>query len=73
MRDAIAQALLPRDVADHAVFRTAVVSSTSPLQIDIAGATAIDASRLAHYTATIGDTVRVEQTGDNYLIHGKIA
>lgn len=74
MSDKLADAILgDRDVLPRSRFRTATVSSTSPLEITVGGQAGIPASRLAAYTATNGDTVRVEETEAGYLIHGKIA
>lgn len=74
MTDKLAEAIIgPRDVQPASLFRTAVVSSTSPLEITVGGQAGIPASRLASYTAVNADTVRVEETEAGYLIHGKIA
>lgn len=74
MTDKLADAILgDRDVTPGSAFRTAVVSSASPLEITVGGQSAIPASRLSSYTATLSDVVRVEETEAGYLIHGKIA
>lgn len=74
MTDKLADAILGgRDVLPQSLFRSAVVSSASPLEITVGGQSGIPASRLASYTATLSDLVRVEETEAGYLIHGKIA
>jgi hypothetical protein len=52
--------------------RVGKITSTSPLEVSLGGATGLSASRLASYTPTLGDLVLILQTDTDLVIKGKL-
>jgi hypothetical protein len=68
--DAIRELLAKLPTDRHDVGK---VTSTTPLEVSLRGATGLSASRLASYTTpTIGDLVLILQTETNLVIKGKL-
>lgn len=73
---------LPQQIVNDrgrpAVTRVGTVTSTSPLLVDVQGATFTSIGRLSSYTPTLGDTVLVlgqsaiTSRGTSWVILGKI-
>jgi hypothetical protein len=72
MSDPLASALQPSDSDDTWTPRTGVVTSTSPLQVSLGGATALDANRLTSYTPTVSDVVLIAATKSLLIILGQL-
>lgn len=74
MSDVVAQAVreLVRSQPQTQIMRVGTVTSTSPLEVTLAGGTTLSAARLAAYTATLSDTVLILQTETDLIILGKI-
>lgn len=72
MSDPLADVLLPSDKAEAAAFRVGTISDDSPVEVDIGGATGLNASYLNTYTPVIGHNVLVLQTDTDLIIFGRI-
>jgi hypothetical protein len=71
-RDPLARLFTSSDTPDDLTLRVGTVSSTSPLEVMIAGTSGLTASRIASYTPTLNDQVAVLQNKTDYLVLGKI-
>lgn len=72
MRDDLADAVRQIVASLPRLVRVGTVTSTSPLEVNLAGQTGLSASRNSNYTPTLSDTVLVLQTETDLIIICKI-
>jgi hypothetical protein len=72
VRTPLADALRRRDVVIPTRARVGTVTSTSPLEVTLAGGTALSSARINGYTPVLNDVVLVLQLEPDLIILGLI-
>lgn len=70
MRDELGDILAARTLAERASERVAVVTSTSPLEVQFQGQTVAAVNGIPNLPLTVGDAVRVVRSGQQLVILG---